>query len=78
MLFSVSLLPAIIIGIWDFDHKDGNRYNNSPSNCQALCPTCHAKKTRGLLKQEKKFHLSWRIVVGVILFLVFLYVGAPT
>jgi HNH endonuclease len=61
-------------GIWDFDHKDGNRYNNSPSNCQALCPTCHAKKTRGLLKQEKKFHLSWRIVVGVILFLLFLYV----
>jgi hypothetical protein len=41
-------------GIWDFDHKDGNRYNNRPSNCQALCPTCHAKKTRGLLKQEKK------------------------
>jgi HNH endonuclease len=44
--------------IWDFDHKDGNRSNNLPSNCQALCPTCHAKKTRGLLKQEKKFHLS--------------------
>jgi hypothetical protein len=35
-------------GIWDFDHKDGNRSNNRPSNCQALCPTCHAKKTRGL------------------------------
>ncbi len=48
--------------IWDFDHKDGNRSNNRSSNCQALCPTCHAKKTRGLLKQEKKFHLSWRIV----------------
>ena len=60
--------------IWDFDHKDGNRSNNRSSNCQALCPTCHAKKTRGLLKQEKKFHLSWRIVVGVILFLIFLYV----
>ena len=59
--------------IWDFDHKDGNRSNNRPSNCQALCPTCHAKKTRGLLKQEKKFHLSWRIVAGVILFLLFLY-----
>jgi hypothetical protein len=65
-------------GIWDFDHKDGNRYNNRPSNCQALCPTCHAKKTRGLLKQEKKFHLSWRIVVYIILFLLFLYVVDTT
>ena len=64
--------------IWDFDHKDGNRSNNRPSNCQALCPTCHAKKTRGLLKQEKKFHLSWRIVVGVILFLLFLYLVDTT
>ena len=42
------------INIWDFDHKDGNRSNNDPSNCQALCPNCHAKKTRGLLKQWKK------------------------
>jgi hypothetical protein len=60
--------------IWDFDHKDGNRYNNRPSNCQALCPTCHAKKTRGLLKQEKKFHLSWRVIIaGIILFFIFIY-----
>ena len=39
------------ISICDFDHKDGNRSNNDPSNCQGLCPNCHAKKTRGLLKQ---------------------------
>lgn len=32
--------------IWDFDHVDGNRSNNTISNCQALCPNCHAKKTR--------------------------------
>ena len=32
--------------VWDFDHKDGNRGNNSLDNCQALCPNCHAKKTR--------------------------------
>ncbi len=32
--------------IWNFDHVDGNRSNNSASNCQALCPNCHAKKTR--------------------------------
>jgi predicted restriction endonuclease len=32
--------------IWDFDHIDGNRGNNDSSNCQALCPNCHAKKTR--------------------------------
>ena len=32
--------------IWDFDHINGDRSNNSVSNCQALCPNCHAKKTR--------------------------------
>lgn len=30
----------------DFDHIDGNRADNSISNCQALCPNCHARKTR--------------------------------
>ena len=30
----------------DFDHIDGNPSNNAISNCQALCPNCHAKKTR--------------------------------
>jgi 5-methylcytosine-specific restriction endonuclease McrA len=29
-----------------FDHIDGNRSNNSLSNCQALCPNCHELKTR--------------------------------
>ena len=29
----------------DFHHK-GPRSDNSPSNCEALCPLCHAKKTR--------------------------------
>jgi len=32
--------------IWDFDHIDGKSLNNDISNCQALCPNCHAKKTR--------------------------------
>jgi len=32
--------------VWDFDHIDGNKANNDISNCQALCPNCHAKKTR--------------------------------
>lgn len=30
----------------NFDHIDGNRSNNSITNCQALCPNCHAKKSR--------------------------------
>jgi len=30
----------------DFDHIDGDTSNNDISNCQALCPNCHAKKTR--------------------------------
>jgi len=32
--------------IWfDFDHIDGNNWNNDISNCQALCKNCHADKT---------------------------------
>jgi len=30
----------------DFHHIDGNNSNNYISNCEALCPNCHAKKTR--------------------------------
>jgi len=33
--------------IADFDHVDENSSNNDISNCQALCPNCHAVKTRG-------------------------------
>jgi 5-methylcytosine-specific restriction endonuclease McrA len=35
-----------ILNVVDWDHKDGNRSNNNESNCQALCPNCHAVKTR--------------------------------
>lgn len=35
-----------VLDVANFDHIDGNRSNNSSLNCQALCPTCHAKKTR--------------------------------
>lgn len=30
----------------DFDHKNGNRSDNRIRNCQALCPNCHALKSR--------------------------------
>ncbi|OLC92667.1 MAG: hypothetical protein AUI92_04695 [Thaumarchaeota archaeon 13_1_40CM_3_38_6] len=33
---------------YQFDHIDGDHSNNSPSNCQALCPNCHDRKSRGL------------------------------
>ncbi|MGC1928785.1 MAG: PH domain-containing protein [Candidatus Nitrosopolaris sp.] len=29
-----------------FHHKDGDHSNNVESNCEALCPNCHAIKTR--------------------------------
>ncbi len=32
--------------LWDFHHKNGDRSDNSLNNCEALCPNCHAKKTR--------------------------------
>lgn len=30
----------------DYHHKNGNRSDNRENNCQALCPNCHAIKTR--------------------------------
>ena len=35
-----------VLDVVNFDHIDGNRSNNSIFNCQALCPNCHARKTR--------------------------------
>lgn len=30
----------------DYHHIDGNTANNHISNCEGLCPNCHARKTR--------------------------------
>jgi len=38
--------------VWDFDHIDGDSSNNSLTNCQALCPNCHAKKLEELKKES--------------------------
>ncbi len=35
-----------LLDVVDYDHKDGDSSNNDISNCQALCPNCHAKKSR--------------------------------
>ena len=56
-------------GVWDYDHIDGNRTNNDISNCQALCPNCHAKKTRGFLEQKSS---KRGIVLTVLIILIFL------
>ena len=37
---------GINLDVFNFDHIDGDRSNNLLSNCQALCPNCHARKTR--------------------------------
>jgi hypothetical protein len=34
-----------ILNVVDWHHIDGDRSNNKESNCQALCPNCHAVKT---------------------------------
>ena len=34
-----------LLNVVEYHHKDGNRSNNKESNCQALCPNCHAIKT---------------------------------
>lgn len=41
---------------WDFDHIDGDSSNNSLNNCQALCPNCHAKKTRNFNNRKLKLY----------------------
>ena len=33
------------VEIAEFDHKSSNNANNSFSNCQALCPACHRRKS---------------------------------
>ena len=58
-------------GIWDYDHIDDNRSNNDISNCQALCPDCHAKKTRGLLKVERKSKSKWKTILFMFTILIF-------
>jgi len=40
-----------VLDVVNFDHIDGDRANNSFYNCQALCPNCHAKKTRWKLRK---------------------------
>jgi len=42
--------------VFDYDHIDDNSSNNSLENCQALCPNCHAKKSRKI--KQKKLKLS--------------------
>ena len=41
---------------WDYDHIDGDSSKNSLENCQALCPNCHAEKTR--MNKQRKLKLS--------------------
>jgi 5-methylcytosine-specific restriction endonuclease McrA len=57
--------------VWDYDHIDSNRSNNDISNCQALCPNCHAKKTRGLLEQEKSSKRGI-IIIAIVIIMIFL------
>jgi hypothetical protein len=35
-----------LLNVVDYDHKNQDRSDNRESNCQALCPNCHAVKTR--------------------------------
>ncbi|MFZ0897622.1 MAG: HNH endonuclease signature motif containing protein, partial [Candidatus Nitrosopolaris sp.] len=36
----------------EFHHKNGDRPNNKPSNCQVLCPQCHRRNHAEELKLD--------------------------
>ena len=38
-----------VLTVIDYHHKNGDRSDNNENNCQALCPNCHAIKTRNKL-----------------------------
>ena len=46
--------------VLDIDHIDGNSSNNSLDNAQALCPNCHAKKTRTIKQKKLKLSQAFR------------------
>lgn len=46
--------------IYDFDHIDNNSSNNDISNCQALCPNCHAKNKKWVIILFLKNSLFFR------------------
>jgi len=42
-----------VLDVYDLDHNDGNKWNNDISNCQAICPTCHRRKSKKNLRIPK-------------------------
>lgn len=62
----------IITRLYDKQHKDGSRANNSASNLLLLCLTCHAKITRGLLEvesREERRRSKWKFIAVTIIIL---------
>ena len=59
-------------GIFDFHHKDGVRSNNKTSNCQALCPNCHARKSRGLIEVKSKSKIPIKVAAFLFFFSLFI------
>ena len=52
--------------VLDIDHIDGNSSNNSLDNAQALCPNCHAKKTRKIKQKKLKLSQAVRYLKGLL------------
>ncbi|MGD9533377.1 MAG: PsbP-related protein [Candidatus Nitrosocosmicus sp.] len=67
------------LSVRDFDHIDGDRSNNDISNCQALCPNCHAIKTRrGIIEHRKSGNTIVRkilkFILGFFLLIIMVYI----
>ena len=52
--------------VLDIDHIDGDSSNNSLENAQALCPNCHAKKTRKIKQRKLKLSQAVRYLKGLL------------
>jgi len=51
--------------VLEIDHIDGDSLNNSLDNAQALCPTCHAIKTRKVKQRKLKLSQAFRYLKGL-------------
>lgn len=62
-----------LLNVIHYDHRNGNRSDNSKNNCSALCPNCHARKTIIERDGRKWNHLLYLEAIDCISWLLSVY-----